>query len=109
MLNDSSETNMALAKEWIINEESEDGRHDQSKCIIENVYGEGYVTEYSAATDRADGRQVQRGERTDRSGNTEKARTSNSLNGSGLLRELAEKYGLLRRVKHFGYAVGTFG
>lgn len=64
--NDTSETNMALAKELIYDEESQYGRHDTSKRIIENVYGEGYVGEFHRRDYRVDAREVERGEGANR-------------------------------------------
>lgn len=79
-LNDKSETNMSLAKEWIIDEESRYGRHDQAERIIEDVYGQGYVSEYSEPIGRAYVGKEQRGERANSRRTSEATRGEERLN-----------------------------
>ena len=78
-LNDKSETNMALAKELIFDEERQYGSHNVSKRVIEDVYGEGYVSEFHRGDYRTDAWENERGE-----GAYRKGRTGETVNGKKL-------------------------
>ncbi len=54
VFNDEYETRMAKPKEWIYNEARNTGRLEVAYQAIENMYGEGYVSEFNSRAYKAD-------------------------------------------------------
>jgi len=78
VFNDDSEDNMALAKELIFDEESQNGGHNVAQRVIEAVYGVGYAAEYDRGDYVTDVKQAQRGKGTNRARRTGKVESRKS-------------------------------